>query len=344
MSMLTNKTTMVFASLLATAALALTLPGCGGGDDDQSPAAPVAEANIWSGEEMPQRLSETGLFANPAALAPAKGVTPYQVAHPLWSDEAEKHRHVYVPSGAKIEVDDDGRFVMPDGTWFAKSFGYREGEDLRKVETRIMRKVDDRWTYVTYRWNEDGSEAELTNGRDLELDFCVPNSEAKYVVPGRVACIQCHAGSPVSGFHPWQLDDAFLTSLEKKGHLDTPMADIPNRKIQGDTPEEVAALGYLASNCAHCHNPSSSSYQGDELDLRHHLAKEELVAKESVRLKRNDITTLVVPGNTDHSVLMRLFDQSLGDRERVRMPPIGNLTIDPRGRRILTAWIDQLGG
>jgi hypothetical protein len=337
-----SRTIIGLAAAAATAALVFTL-GCGSGQDDSEASAPTTAA-IWAGEEMPSQLSQTGLFADLSGLGPADGVIGYEVAFPLWSDEAEKHRHVHVPDGAKIEVDDDGRFVMPDGTWFAKSFGYREEGTLRKVETRVMRKADDTWTYVTYRWNEDGTEAELTEGQDVELDFCVPNSEKNYVIPGRIACLQCHAGSPVSGFHPWQLDEKLLTRLESEGHLATPAAEIPNRVVQGESAEEVAAIGYLASNCAHCHNPESSNYEGDQLDLRHHLAKEELVAKESVRLKRDDITTLVVPGNPGHSVLMRLFDAELGDREQSKMPPIGNLTIDPRGRAILTAWINKLEG
>ena len=116
--------------------------------------------------------------------------------------------------------------------------------------------------------------------------------------------------------------------------------------IRAESDLERAALGYLAGNCSHCHNPNSEAFGDDELDLRHHVAREALVDVEPDRLVLRDATLRVKSGEPDSSVLFRLFERSFsGDSHRDReimMPPIGNAIVDPEGLEILRAWISSL--
>jgi hypothetical protein len=296
---------------------------------------------------LPSRLSETGLFADVAALAPASGVVPYAVKYPLWSDGTEKRRHAAIPRGCRIEVDAAGAFIFPEGTMFSKTFSIRDDRAARRhrrIETRVILKGPGRWDFATYLWNERGDEAVRTDGHDVKTDVCIPGSTERYTVPGRVACIQCHLGQPdvAIGFAAFQLEETVLRGLERAGRLAVPVDAIPNRSVEGATETERAALGYLASNCAHCHNPGGPAFEeAGRLDLRHPVARAALVSRRSSKLRRDDLTDLVVPGDPERSLAYRLFARTLSSASdrRSRMPPIGNHLVHPEGRALLHAWI-----
>ena len=74
-------------------------------DPIDAPGPPCTAADLPT-----QWLSETGCFT--AELAPAKGLVPYTVRAPLWSDRAEKTRFVAIPEGAQFTVDDVGRLGL----------------------------------------------------------------------------------------------------------------------------------------------------------------------------------------------------------------------------------------
>ncbi|MFM8342323.1 MAG: hypothetical protein ACKN9F_08905, partial [Methylomonas sp.] len=64
----------------------------GGGFHKIVPAPPVTQT-----KPFPTKLSETGLFASTKDHTPAKGLIPYSVNAPLWSDNAEKDRLIALP-------------------------------------------------------------------------------------------------------------------------------------------------------------------------------------------------------------------------------------------------------
>src|SRR5262245_6186858 len=62
------------------------------------PDSPPALDDDW---EPPEKLSAFGLFRDAATQQPAKGVMPYDVNTPLFSDYTAKYRFVKLPPGGR---------------------------------------------------------------------------------------------------------------------------------------------------------------------------------------------------------------------------------------------------
>jgi uncharacterized repeat protein (TIGR03806 family) len=171
----------------------------------------------------PHKLSETGLFTSTKDNQPAKGLIPYSVNAPLWSDGAEKERFIALPGNSQIEFDvvvyphgptyPDLGWRFPDGTVLVKTFAMEmekgKPESTRRLETRILqyRKMpgnDDEygaqyWFGYTYLWNDDQTDAELAPaaGVDRKLTIKDPAApggrrEQTWHFPSRAECTLCH--------------------------------------------------------------------------------------------------------------------------------------------------------
>ncbi len=158
--------------------------------------SPAAASIAWSPRRrklatkpFPRKLSETGLFASTKDHQPAKGLIPYSVNAPLWSDGAEKERFLALPGDSQIEMDDvvyphgptypDRGWRFPDGAVLVKTFSLdlKAGDPAtrKRLETRILqhRKMpgnDDEygaqyWFGYTYVWNDEQTDAELLGRR-----------------------------------------------------------------------------------------------------------------------------------------------------------------------------------
>src|SRR5262249_47483900 len=106
----------------------------------------------------PDKLSTTGLYADIASNTIAPYAKEYHPKYPLWSDDAAKIRHVYLPKCAQIDTSDMDHWQMPVGTRFWKEFT-RDGV---RVETRFMHRFGpgaEDWVFAAYQWNADQSEA-----------------------------------------------------------------------------------------------------------------------------------------------------------------------------------------
>src|SRR5262245_24836077 len=100
---------------------------------------------------LPQRLSETGLYADIASETLAADVVPFEPRFHLWSDGAEKRRWLSFPAGSVVDASDSADWRFPAGTKAWKEFT-RDGV---RVETRLIQKVgdaDDDWAAVAYVW------------------------------------------------------------------------------------------------------------------------------------------------------------------------------------------------
>jgi glucose/arabinose dehydrogenase len=67
---------------------------------------------------FPTKLSQTGLFADTATLAPTAGLRPYDLRWPFWSDGASKRRWLVLPQGGRIEFDREARGDSPRAPWW----------------------------------------------------------------------------------------------------------------------------------------------------------------------------------------------------------------------------------
>jgi uncharacterized repeat protein (TIGR03806 family) len=193
-------------------AAALLIAACAG----ETTTAPAFHAN-----ENPDRLSEWGMIAaKDGALILNSGVTPYDLATPLFSDYAQKLRTVWLPDGKPAQYSADGAFDFPVGTVITKTFYYVQSSaqwdgvittretpplidntlaltGIRLIETRILVHRKDGWAALPYVWNDDQTDAMLKRTgavKRLTLKRDEDRMEKfAYVVPNANQCAGCHA-------------------------------------------------------------------------------------------------------------------------------------------------------
>ncbi len=147
--------------------------------------------------------------------------------------------------------------------------------------------------------------------------------------PSRAHCRSCHHPSmgPLLGVRPEQLARWFdydgviadqLATLYALGvapaNSATPFVSIHD---PGETVER-RMRGYMAGNCAHCHNPQNLSIK----DLRYPTS-----------LAQTRLCEVITPGNAGGSQVYQLVSSRPG------MPCLGTLAIDPLAVQVLGAWI-----
>jgi len=316
-----------------------------------------------SGGEIPDRLSETGVFTSLATLAPAAGLIEYDLNQPFWSDGASKRRFLALPDGTRIGFAATGAWSFPTGTLLVKHFELELTEGVpgsaRRLETRLLVRTASGWQGFTYRWNPDGTDAVLLSGRETEtISVSVPGGgtrEQVYEYPSRTDCLVCHndAAGFALGIATRQLNRDFaypaatdnqLRSLDHiglfAGAIGAPAqydafaaADDAGRGL------DERARAYLHVNCASCHRPGGPT--PDALDLRFDTELAATGALDTVPTA-GDLgladARIIAPGDRARSVLwerMRLLDGN-------RMPPLSSHRVDDVGVALVGDWIDTL--
>jgi uncharacterized repeat protein (TIGR03806 family) len=204
-----------------------------GGQVHRLAPAPKSTANA----DFPKKLSETGLFASTKDHKPEKGLIPYDVNAPLWSDGALKERFLALPGDSKIGFDiitypqpapgAPPGWRFPDGTVLVKTFAMEmergKPASRRRLETRLLHFQeipgadeygDGYWRGYTYVWNDEQTDAVLLEGsldRTLTIkDRDAPGGERKqtYHFPSRAECTLCHTlpGKFVLGVNTLQMN------------------------------------------------------------------------------------------------------------------------------------------
>jgi hypothetical protein len=308
--------------------------GGSGGSDEPAPSG------------APALLSDAGLYeADMVTLAP--GVRPFTPGHQLWSDDATKHRWIYLPEDTQIDTSKMDYWQYPPGTRLYKEFS----QDGVRIETRLLHRQDNgAWWRVAYQWREDQTEA------DAVPDGVMNAAGTDHDIPSSEDCGTCHLRMPdkVLGFSAVQLahesadaDEWTLDRLVAEGRLtDAP----PAIQIPGDATEQ-AALGYLHANCGHCHNPKSSVSSRVAIGLWLETGLLGSVAETrtytSTVGKTIDLaegaapgaTLIVDPGSPDTSAL---FVRVSSRGEEYAMPPLGTEVVDPDGVQAIEDWIQGL--
>ena len=314
---------------------------------------------------FPTKLSGTGLFTDLATLQPARGVLPYELNSPFWSDGAVKRRWIAPSAARSITFHPTDGWSFSDGTVTVKHFEIElvrgDPRSIRRLETRVMVKEVDGWTGYTYRWNAAQTDADLLAAADKETltirDTRDPFFSERQVwdYPSGSDCMLCHTpgtgqvlgprtlqlnrmvhlyGTPVNQLDVWNVLGLFTAPIGF-GSSYQAYADPTNRALA----LAERARSYLGANCAHCHNPSAT-IPGD-LDLRWTtpLANTNAVwgwpVHSSMGLTNSHIIT---PKARASSVLwerMRRLDD-------YRMPPLGSHIIDSTAVDLIGAWIDSL--
>lgn len=376
---------MVWSKALRWSSLAV-VAGCGSaGDaqvlyepwvDDPGPRQPafLAFSSAYDGRgpaplgatDFPKRLSDTGAFADLATLTPQSGIVPYDVQVPLWSDGAVKRRWLALPDGAPLGYSDAGRFDIPPGTVFIKHFEIaldeRFPEQRRRLETRFWITVNDGAQYgVSYYWNEDQTDAELSiQGRTETLSVTGSDGVARdqpYFLPGPADCQSCHNESAgfVLGARAPQLNRSFVYDLERPalnqlvawsewGLLDTRLdnavaALTPQLAAIDDTSRDVGdrVRSYWDGNCAMCHAGESGSVPG--WDARYSTAFEALGLDRAPSYAPTAADRLIAPGDPESSLIFLRADTV---EVPLRMPPVGRNRVDQAYVELLRSWISSL--
>jgi uncharacterized repeat protein (TIGR03806 family) len=323
-----------------------------------------------------QHLSEYGFFQKPLAdLLPAKGVFPYEVNAPLFSDYAEKARFIYLPDDRSMTYQSEREFDFPVGAVIIKNFYYYHDasrpENGRKIlETRLLIKEEKSWKALEYLWNEDQTDAVLeVAGASFPVswqDAQGNKQQISYIAPNLNQCKGCHSYDgqfvPI-GITARQLNrDNQLAIWAERGQLTLPpdfksenaprLADYrradggferyPN--VQCNAPDALTARAraYLDANCGHCHNPHGpASTSGMFLHIRETNDERLGVGKAPVAAGRGSGHRKygIVPGKPDQSILLYRMEQ---DDPGIRMPELGRQLMHNEGVALIRDWIKSL--
>jgi uncharacterized repeat protein (TIGR03806 family) len=248
---------------MSRALLVLALAGC----VDQS-----VEISPPGGGPTQVALSALGIFQPPLAQqVPVDGIVPYDVNLNLYSDEAHKHRFLYLPPGAQIHATAD-RWELPTGAMLIKTFYYpADARDPsspeRMIETRfLVKESDGHLRAATYVWNDAQTDATASGGNlDVPTSWIDEDGNAHddhFHVPGTGQCQTCHEDRFL-GMRTRQMDHAAtypdgtqnqIEHLIAAGELDAaPPARGGLPDTFGDAPLADRARSYLDTNCSHCH-------------------------------------------------------------------------------------------
>ncbi|WP_242110395.1 SO2930 family diheme c-type cytochrome [Luteimonas aquatica] len=172
----------------------------------------------------PPKLSDWGVVSGDGKrLVLNKGVVPFDLNTPLFSDYAHKLRTVWMPGGKAAKYRPEEAFDFPVGTILSKTFFYpraagggdavartydesrdRDGQGLnlrnvRMVETRLLVRRASGWVALAYVWNREQTEAELMRtGDSVALQLVAEDGSREdftYQVPDQNQCAGCHASN-----------------------------------------------------------------------------------------------------------------------------------------------------
>ncbi len=288
----------------------------------------------------PARLSQTGCFDLSTANAPDPhpGLIPFDVVSELWSDGAKKRRYLALPDGARFGTSSNGSWAAPVGTFVIKQFDLERTPGVpatrRPMETRFL--VNDPslgWVGFSYRWNTAGTDATLQ--ADAQQTFAWPMNDGTqhaHFYPSRAHCRSCHLGAmgPLLGVRSEQLarwmdyDGRIADQLQTLFALGVAPTSSATPFISAHEPGETferRMRGYMAANCAHCHNPQNVAIK----DFRY-----------TTPLSQTRLCEAVTPGSPSTSLAYQLVSSRPG------MPALGSIAVDPLAVEMLGGWISGM--
>jgi putative heme-binding domain-containing protein len=328
---------------------------------------------------FPRTLGETGIFADVAAQSPAVGVVRFSPKVAQWVDGASTEWFLSVPGRGTVRWKTDdvyGRLQLgfPKNSVLARTFslpvsGGAAPGSRQKIETQLLHFDGGEWRGYSYRWREDGSDADLVDeaGGERPLvvdDASVPGGKRRQTwhFYGRAQCMTCH--TPWSGytlaFTEEQLDGpGHFPGADSHGNQGTdvhalglfpgPYKNGPGKPSKTafslvdpyDASADVGerARSYLHVNCSVCHRMGGGG--SALIDLR-----KEMMPKQTHAIDERpmlgafgiDDPRIVYPGDPGRSVLLyRMCKTGSG-----RMPKIGSEVVDERGVSVIGEWIASM--
>ena len=315
---------------------------------DEVPYATLSEYHFFDGELK--------------VLNPVDGVLPYDLNSSLFSDYAHKKRFVWMPYNVKASyLNDYSPLDFPTGAVLIKNFFYENvlpDNSTKILETRIMYKKEDGWDFAKYIWNEEQTEATLTeDGVFINISW-IQGGQTKttnYRVPSRAECFTCHNkfGTPLPiGPKPQNLNKNYtypdetsnqLAKWISTGYLENNVPSFIVSTVNWqDTsqPLETRVRSYLDINCAHCHSERSYceyrpmrfafNENDDDTNIGICITPDTQVAP---------YTKIIVPRDIGLSLLHFRMSTT---QEQYRMPLLGRSIKHDEGVRLIEEWINSL--
>ena len=315
-----------------------------------------------SGSTFPQKLSDTGVFADLATLAPNPGILAYEPNVTFWSDYALKRRWFAIPNLTDtVGFATDTNWTLPSGMVWIKHFDMEmergNSATTKRIETRFLIKTTNSIYGVSYRWNDAQTEAFLTaDGGDL-FNLTITNAgvpqTAVWEIPSRSSCLSCHTavGGLALTFNTRQMNHTntmlgvtgsqidllnaagYFSSSPPAAHFLPAFAAATNSNYS----LEYRVRSYLAVNCVQCHQPGGAG--PPSWDARSYLTLAQTMLVNGIPVANdggNPANKLVVPGDPNHSVVLLRLQNTNGFS---RMPPLATHALDPNAISLVQNWI-----
>lgn len=312
----------------------------------------------------PEKLSAFGFFRKPLnELQPVKGVVPYEINAPLFSDYAFKKRFVKVLENKPAAYSPSETMDFQDGTILIKNFYYpadfrKPEEDRRIIETRLLIRDGSQWEALTYLWSDNQQDASYTTSGAIVKTEWIDESGLKqsidYLVPNQNQCKSCHQQNgnlvPIGpSARQLNMDEdrgSQLLRLVKEGVIDSvPKPEtIPTlaRYLNLTESTERRARAWLEGNCAHCHRPEGpGKTSGLHLMAAVHQPLVLGIGKAPVAAGKGSggLPYDILPGKPESSILLyRISSTDPG----VMMPELGRTVVDREGVALIEQWIREM--
>jgi hypothetical protein len=339
-------------------------------------------SDFTTGQVLPARLSQTGLYTNIASkartLSDTNSIVAFEVNTALWSDASHKERFISIPpGGAKIVPTDTSLFDFPAKTVLIKNFMIDTivGDPTSRIyiETRflVFQSKEKDWSGLSYRWRRNQTDADLVD-RDwgeLIVHGVVQNGVPmgkRGSYPSGGDCKECHSGTDkvkrgTLGFITPQLNRMVnginqMQQLVAKGVLSAnPVAGKLNAHRWYGIDETSATLeqrvrSYFAANCSHCHGNANTFTEAaqsfDYFDPAKKVTTADSPVDGWVGVHTNpEKTPLINPGRPDSSVIITKMMFRADDFRPLtsdQMPPLATAQPDSAAVKMIEQWICSL--
>jgi mono/diheme cytochrome c family protein len=256
----------------------------------------------------------------------------------------------------------DGNWTLPTGMVWVKHFDLpldraNPAGPRRRLETRFLVKTADGTYGLTYKWRDDGTEADLV-GEDGEDAFYQVQSNGQTVTqrwhyPARYECLECHTAgrrSCVELQHAANEPEPSLRRADAKPDQGAERCRVfyraRHRREQfacagkpNDTTQslEWRVRSYFMANCMQCHQPGGPSFAMWDARVTTRTDNAHIINGVLKYVSDDEANRFVVPGDLSRSMA---YKRLLGVEPR--MPPLG--TYRARSRRDSAApGVDHAG-